>query len=75
MGDPMDCVTQARGGFGGGGAGGNGGGGGGGYSGGAGGANISPYFGGGAGGSINNGTSPLSQVGVQAGNGQVIVSW
>jgi hypothetical protein len=73
--DPsMDCVVNARGGFGGGGAGGYGGGGGGGYSGGAGGPNTT-YTGGGGGGSLNNGSSPVSMTGVRTGNGEIVISW
>ncbi|MCB9231787.1 MAG: hypothetical protein H6581_08990 [Bacteroidia bacterium] len=76
--DPSgNCVVGGSGGFGGGGAGGNAGGGGGGYSGGAGGANIGvvPDRGGGGGGSINNGTNQTNTAGVQAGNGQIIITW
>jgi hypothetical protein len=66
------------GGFGGGGSQNNGGsnvgGGGGGYSGGGSSGSTAALSTGG-GGSINNGTNPLNQSGVRAGNGQVILTW
>lgn len=77
------CTQDAYGGFGGGGSTSCntvGGGGGGGYSGGAGGPHISQCgasirAGGGGGGSFNGGTSAINLTNVQAGNGQVRISW
>lgn len=78
-----DAATIGRGGFGGGGGGqgycgAGGGGGGGGYSGGGGaaGPNTSAgYKGGGGGGSYNGGANQSNSAGVQADNGQVIITW
>jgi len=53
----------------------SGGGGGGGYTGGGGGGGVTTGGGGGGGGSYNSGTNQNNQQGLQAGNGQVVITW
>ena len=75
-GDGGIAGSQGRGGgFGGGGSGGFTGGGGGGYSGGGNAGGMVSTHGGGGGGSFTAGASPITEAGINAGNGKAIIRW